>query len=490
LQPIKFVIFIHAQRNNTIFLLSAFVFLGLRDKLKESAAGRFKESSIGAFRLGPHCGKKYDGPDCWDPATIMDVKRREMGNGLVVASEVMPHLRSVSLGVWVKCGSRFEGSDNSGISHFIEHLLFKGTRTRSAAEIAETIDSVGGQLNAFTEKEYVGFYAKVLDEHLPLAFELLSDIVLNPAFPIREIQRERNVIFEEINMVEDSPQDLVLDVYMENFWRGHPLGRPISGTKKSVAQISRKDVKSFFLKNYNASNIVIAAAGNFRHREVYKLAERCFSGVEKGRESNPGPPPEIHSGRMIRRKSHLEQTHICLGTVSPPVASEERYCSHLLNNILGGGMSSRLFQNIREKRGLVYSIYSMLNLYSDAGSLIVYAGMAPENASQVVDLTMKELGRLKEQLVSAQELKRAKENIKGSVLLSLESSNSRMTHLAQQLIYYERFYEPEEILRALERVTAREIRSLANRIFDSSSLMLTALSNRNGGSLTSVAMDI
>jgi predicted Zn-dependent peptidase len=420
----------------------------------------------------------------------MDVQKKEMGNGLVVASEVMPHLRSVSLGVWVKCGSRFEGTHNTGISHFIEHLLFKGTKTRSATEIAQTIDSVGGQLNAFTEKEYVGFYAKVLDEHLSLAFDLMSDIVLNPAFPIREIQRERNVIFEEINMVEDSPQDLILDIYMENFWKGHPLGRPISGTKKSVAQIARNDVRKFFQNNYNASNIVIAAAGNLRHREVYKLAERYFSRLEKGSASNLGRPPKIHAGRLIRRKSHLEQTHLCLGTVSPPVASEDRYCCHLLNNILGGGMSSRLFQNIREKRGLVYSIYSMLNLYHDAGSLVVYAGTAPENASEVAELTLKEFGKLKEQLVSSQELKRAKENIKGSVMLSLESSNSRMTHLAQQLIYYGRFYEPREILAALERVTAREIRHLANRIFDSSSLMLTALSSRNNGDLKSLAMDV
>jgi predicted Zn-dependent peptidase len=399
----------------------------------------------------------------------MNVQKKEMGNGLVVASEVMPHLRSVSLGVWVKCGSRFEGTHNTGISHFIEHLLFKGTKTRSATEIAQIIDSVGGQLNAFTEKEYVGFYAKVLDEHLSLAFDLMSDIVLNPAFPIREIQRERNVIFEEINMVEDSPQDLILDIYMENFWKGHPLGRPISGTKKSVAQIARNDVRKFFQNNYNASNIVIAAAGNLRHREVYKLAERYFSRLEKGSASNLGRPPKIHAGCLTRRKSHLEQTHLCLGTVSPPVASEDRYCCHLLNNILGGGMSSRLFQNIREKRGLVYSIYSMLNLYHDAGSLVVYA---------------------KEQLVSSQELKRAKENIKGSVMLSLESSNSRMTHLAQQLIYYGRFYEPREILAALECVTAREIRHLANRIFDSSSLMLTALSSRNNGDLNSLVMDV
>ena len=420
----------------------------------------------------------------------MDIQKKEMKNGLVIASEVMPHLRSASLGVWVKCGSRFEGADNIGISHFIEHLLFKGTKTRSAAEIAEEIDSVGGQLNAFTEKEYVGFYAKVLDEHLPFAFDLVSDIVLNPTFPIKEIQRERNVIYEEINMVEDSPQELILDIYMENFWRGHPLGRPISGTKKSVAQIARSDVRKFFKSNYNASNTVIAVAGNIRHREVHRLAERYFSHLEPGVAANPGLPPKIHAGRLIRRKAHLEQTHICLGTLSPPVASEERYCSHLLSNILGGGMSSRLFQNIREKRGLVYSIYSMLNLYHDAGALVVYAGMAHENASEVVELTLKEFGKLRERLVSPQELKRAKENIKGSVMLSLESSSSRMTHLAQQQIYYGRFYKLEEILGAVEHVTARDIRNLANRIFDSSYLTLTALGSRNGGGLESVAMSL
>ena len=420
----------------------------------------------------------------------MDIRKREMKNGLVIASEVMPHLRSASLGVWVKCGSRFEKGANTGIAHFLEHLLFKGTRRRSAAEIAEAIDSVGGALDAFTEKEYVGFFAKVLDEHLPFAFDLVSDIVLNPTFPAQEVERERNVIFEEINMVEDSPQELVLDLYMENFWKGHPLGRPISGTKKSVAGISRSDVKSFFRSHYNASNTVVSVAGNIRHQEVYALAERCFSDLRPGPRVSAGPPPEIHAGRLIRCKAHLEQTHICLGTVSPPVSSKERYCVHLLSNILGGGMSSRLFQNIREKRGLVYSIYSMLSLYHDAGALVVYAAMAPENASRVVDLVLREFSRLREQLVSSRELQRAKENIKGSMVLGLESSSSRMTHLAQQLIYYGRFYKLEEILDAVERVTARDIRNLAHRIFDSSTLTLTALGSRDGGGLQSVAMDL
>jgi predicted Zn-dependent peptidase len=420
----------------------------------------------------------------------MDVQKRELKNGLVVATEVMPHLRSVSLGVWMKCGSRFEAEHNTGISHFIEHLLFKGTNKRSAAQIAEAIDSVGGQLNAFTEKEYVGYYAKVLDEHLSLAFDLLSDIVLRPTFPADEIERERNVIFEEINMVEDSPQELILDLFMEAFWKKHPLGRPISGTKKSVAAISRKDVRRFFDSHYTARNTIIAVAGNIRHWDVYRLAERYFSGLKEGDVSDPGKPPDVFPGRTVRRKAHLEQTHVCLGTVAPPIAAEERFCAHLLSNILGGGVSCRLFQNIREKRGLVYSIYSMLNLYRDAGSLVVYAGAAHDKAAQVVDLVLREFGNMREKLVSAQELKRAKEYVKGSIMLSLESSSSRMTNLAQQLIYYGRFHKLEDVLDDVERVTARDIRNLSNRMFDNSALAMTALSNRNGGELDVVPIHV
>jgi predicted Zn-dependent peptidase len=420
----------------------------------------------------------------------MDVQKKVMKNGVVILSEVMPHLRSVSLGVWVKCGSRFEEPKSAGISHFIEHLLFKGTKSRSTEKIAETIDSIGGQLNAFTEKEYVGFYAKVLDEHLPLVFDLLSDIVLNPAFPAKELERERNVIFEEINMVEDSPQELILDLYMEHCWKGHPLGRPISGTKESVAQISRNDVKKFFKRHYTAGNTIVSIAGNIKHRQVQKLTERYFSDLETGAPAQLGPPPAMQAGRHIRSKTHLEQTHLCLGTISPSMASEERFCAHLLSSILGGGMSSRLFQTIREKRGLVYSIYSMLNPYHDAGSLVVYAGSASDKAAQVVELTLKEFAIMREQLVSPEELKRAKECIKGSITLGLESSSSRMTHLAQQMIYYGRLYELEEVLRAVERITARDIRNLANRIFDPSHFILTALSSGSDAGLKSVSMDV
>ena len=416
----------------------------------------------------------------------MDIHNKEMKNGLMVLSEVMPHLRSVSLGVWVKCGSRFEDPRFSGIAHFIEHLLFKGTATRSTEEIAETIDAVGGQLNAFTEKEYIGFYARVLDEHLQPAFDLLADIVLNPAFPSREIKRERSVIFEEISMIDDSPQELVLDLYMERCWKGHPLGRPIAGTKKTVAEISRSDVGKFFKKNFTAGNIILSAAGSIKHKEIQRLAEKYFAGLETGVPASPGEPPVFSPGRFVRRKAHLEQTHICLGTIAPTMSSGERYCAHLLNGILGGGMSSRLFQNIREKKGLVYSIYSMLASYHDAGTLTVYAGTAHETAAKVVELTLKEFRKMRRELVSGEELKRAKECIKGAITLGLESSSSRMTNLAQQMIYHGRLYDLEETLSAVDRVTDREIRELANRILDPEHFVLTAL----GGGRIDNAADI
>lgn len=420
----------------------------------------------------------------------MDVRKKVLSNGLTIASEAMPHLRSASLGVWIRTGSRSETAENSGISHFIEHLLFKGTKSRSTKQIAETIDSIGGQLNAFTEKEYVGYYARVLDEHMPIAFDLLSDMVMNPAFPTVEIERERNVIFEEINMVEDSPQELIQDIHLEQFWKKHPLGRPISGSKKTVAGINRGDVGKFFKRHYIASNIVVAVAGNVRHREVLKLTERYFSNLKPGTPVMAGKPPAGCASKAVRQKPNLEQTHLCLGTTAPPIAAKERYCAHLLCNILGGGMSSRLFQNIREKRGLVYSIYSMLNQYRDAGTLVVYAGTAPDKAPEVVELTLHEFGRLRDRPVSSRELARAKENIKGSIMLSLESSSSRMSNLAQQMIYHDRFHELEEILKAVERVSARDIRDLADRMFDASCLTLTALSSRNDRNLKSVEMDL
>jgi predicted Zn-dependent peptidase len=409
----------------------------------------------------------------------MDVQRREFKNGLVVATEVMPYLHSVSVGVWLKGGSRFETDDDAGISHFIEHLLFKGTKTRSAAAIAKAIDSVGGQLNAFTDKEYVCFYARILDRHLPFAFGLLSDIALNPTFPAEEMEREREVIFEEISMVEDSPQELIQDIYMESLWKDHPLGRPVSGTRDSVGRITRERVRRFFDRHYTARNTVISIAGNIRHEDACKLAARHFEGLTAGKPLDPGPAPAFRAARVARRKPNLEQTHICIGAKCPPMASEDRYGAQLLSNILGGGVSSRLFQSIREKRGLAYSIYSGLNLYCDAGTIFIYAAAAPDKTARVVELIVNEVARMCRQLVPAHEIRRAKENMLGSIMLSLESSASRMTQLAQQLIYFDRFYTLEEVVREVENVTAGDIRRLANEIFKRRTLALTLLGSQD-----------
>jgi len=420
---------------------------------------------------------------CLALGACMNVRKMEMKNGLIVITEAMPHVRSVSLGVWVTAGSRFESEKHCGISHFVEHMLFKGTRTRSAAELARIIDSVGGQLDAFTDKEYVGYYARVLDEHLPLAFDLLSDIVLRPAFPAVELERERNVILEEISMVEDSPQDLIQEIYLEAFWKGHPLGRPVAGSRRSVAGIKRKDLVRHFQTSYSAANTIVSIAGNFSHKKVQELAARYFSDMNTGPRADPGAPPTAGAARIVRHKPKLEQTHICVGTVCPPLISEEKYRIHVLCHILGGGISSRLFQNIREKRGLVYSISSSLSLYRDAGTLVVYAGTAPRTACQVLELTMKEFRRMRDRLVSHDELKRAKESIKGSIMLSLESSSSRMTHMAQQQTYYGRLYTLEEIMAGIERVTARDVRRLSAEIFNNSKMTLAALDGTSGSGL-------
>jgi predicted Zn-dependent peptidase len=420
----------------------------------------------------------------------MDVQQREMNNGLVVATEVMPSLHSVAIGVWVKGGSRCESEADAGVSHFIEHMLFKGTKSRTAAAIAKSIDSVGGQLNAFTDKEYTCFYAKVLSRHLPLAFGLLADIALHPSFPLDEMEREREVILEEISMVEDSPQELVQDLHLEGLWKKHPLGRPIHGTRESVARISRQQVKRFFERNHTARRTVITLAGNLRHEDAQSLAARHFGGLAAGMPADPGPAPGFEPARILKHKPNLEQVHVCLGAKCRPVTSDDRYALQLLCNILGGGVSSRLFQSIREKRGLAYSVYSCLNLYRDAGTLLVYAAAAPDKSTTVIDLIVRELRKMCRRPVPPHELKRAKENILGSVLLSQESSSSRMTQLAQQQIYFSRFYTPEEVIAAFERVRWEDIQRLAREMFEGAPLALTLLGSHDGRELDSIRLGV
>jgi predicted Zn-dependent peptidase len=289
----------------------------------------------------------------------------------------MPHVRSVSIGVWLARGSRHESEAQSGIAHFVEHMLFKGTATRTAEDIAQTVDSIGGQMDAFTAKEYASYYFKVLDEHLPLAVEVLADIVMNPAFSEDDIRREKKVVLEEIKMVEDTPDDLVYELFTENFWPGHPLGRPILGTRETVGALTRDGLRGYFLDAYSAPNLIVSAVGNIEHQRVRALVERAFEGLPTTSAPLMEAPPSVASTTLIRNKD-LEQSHVCLGTAGYRQDHQERYSSYVLNTVLGGSMSSRLFQNVREKRGLAYAVSSGLSAYRDAGTMTIYAGCANE----------------------------------------------------------------------------------------------------------------
>ncbi len=405
------------------------------------------------------------------------VVREVLDGGLRLITESMPHVRSVTIGVWLMRGSRHESDERSGIAHFVEHMLFKGTDTRSAEDIAQSIDSIGGQIDAFTAKEYASYYIKVLDEHLPLAVDILSDIVQRPAFAADEIEREKKVILEEIKMVEDTPDDLVHELFTQHFWEGHSLGRPILGSKETVEGLDARVLHEYFRSAYVAPNMIVAAAGNLDHAQVRdRIAEAFRSLARQGERVNGGPPRVVP--QVIIRTKELEQSHICLGTDSYPQRHDDRYVSYILNTVLGGSMSSRLFQNVREKRGLAYSVFSGLSAYRDAGSLTIYAGCAADRVEEVVDLCVSELRALKQAALPPQELRRAKDHLKGSLMLSLENTASRMSHLARQEIYFERHFGLDETLAGVERVTAADVQRVASDLFANGALAATVLGPR------------
>jgi predicted Zn-dependent peptidase len=393
------------------------------------------------------------------------IVKEVLPNGLTLITESMPHVRSVAVGVWLTRGSRHEKPAESGISHFIEHMVFKGTNTRSAERIAAEVDSIGGHMDAFTAKEYASFHLKVLDEHLPLAIEILGDIVLHPLFDPVEMGKEKKVIFEEMSMVEDTPDDLVVERFTRAFWPDHPLGRPILGTKQSVNGFKREDLAAFFKAVYRPANILVAAAGHLDHAAATELVRRHFGALEKGGTARNGGPPRAQPAIVTRSKKELEQVHLCLGTRCYPQGHADRYVTYILNTILGGSMSSRLFQNVREKRGLVYSISSGVAAYSDAGLLSVYAGTRLDSVDPVLRLTMEEFRRLKDEPVPEEELRRAKDHLKGSLMLSLENTGSRMSHLARQHIYFGRQFSLDEILTGIEGVTAAGVQRVAADLF-------------------------
>ena len=407
------------------------------------------------------------------------IVRDALDNGIRLVTESMGHVRSVSLGVWLTRGSRHESDEDSGIAHFVEHMLFKGTATRSAEDIAQAVDSIGGQLDAFTAKEYASYYVKVLDQHLALAVDILSDIVLRPAFNEIDIDREKKVILEEIKMVEDTPDDLVHELFTQAFWEGHPLGRPILGTKESVESLNQQRLRDHFRGAYAAENVIISAAGNIEHAAVRDALESAFGTMPSAGQRQSLVPPQVVPKVVIRSKE-LEQSHICLGASSYPQNHDARYASYVLNTMLGGSMSSRLFQNIREKRGLAYSVFSGINAYRDAGSLTVYAGCASEAVGEVIDLVVEEMKIVRRVLVPESELRRAKDHLKGSVMLSLENTASRMSHLARQEIYFDRQFSLDETLDGIERVTPHDIQRVARDLFSNGALAATVLGQTNG----------
>jgi predicted Zn-dependent peptidase len=402
------------------------------------------------------------------------IVREMLDNGLRLVTEAMPHVRSVSIGVWLTRGSRHERDEVSGIAHFVEHMLFKGTTTRSAEDIAQAIDSVGGQIDAFTSKEYAGYYIKVLDEHVPVALDVLSDVILRPAFAEDDIEREKKVVVEEIKMVEDTPDDLVHEMFTQAFWEGHPLGRPILGTKETVDALTGQVLREHFAGTYTASHMIVAAAGNLEHARIRDLVARAFAAVPANRTCSADAPPPV-APRIVTRFKELEQSHVCLGTTAYPQSHEDRYVSYVLNVILGGSMSSRLFQNIREKRGLAYAVFSGLVAYRDAGMFNVYAGCSAESAGAVIDLVVEELRALKSAPLAAGELRRAKDHLKGNLMLGLESTSARMTHLARQDLYFDRPFTLDETLEGIECVTDDDLQRVAASLFRNGALGATVL---------------
>jgi predicted Zn-dependent peptidase len=396
-------------------------------------------------------------------------------NGVRVVVERMPTLKSVTIGIWVNVGSRDEGAGEAGLSHFLEHMFFKGTRTRSAAQISREIDALGGEMNAFTTRETTTFYVKVVDQHLRPALALLSDLFHHSRFGSREVAKEKQVVLEEIRMVQDDPEDLVQELHAKQTLKRHPLGRPILGDRETVQAFTRAQLLRYVHAHYHPLQTVVAVAGNFNPKELLPVLETSFGSFQGG--DQPGVsrwPPVVNGGLLVRRKP-LEQAHLCLGLKGISLGHKDRYAAHTLNALLGGNVSSRLFQEVREKRGLAYSIYSYLSSYSDGGTLTVCAATRPREAPRVIELVCREIRRLRTAGVDRQELERARNQMKGGLMLSLESTHSRMSKLAKDELQQGRYTSLEEMMAEIDRVSEGQILQLSRELLDLSCLAVTAL---------------
>jgi predicted Zn-dependent peptidase len=413
---------------------------------------------------------------------IDQVQTTQLPNGLTIVTEHMPGLRSVSLGIWVRRGSRHESPSLNGICHFIEHALFKGTHRRSAHQIATESDRLGGHLDAYTTHEITGFAVKVVDTEMSRAFDLLADLLLNPRFDEDDLLKEQKVIIEEMKMIEDTPDELLTELFHAAYFPDHSLGRPIEGTELTVSSFDHKTTAAFHAANFAPHNLVLAAAGNIAHEQLTDLAAKIFENpaATNGQEHSQTISPDVAAPILIERKSELEQAHLIVAAPWPSAKSGERYAASMLATIIGGGTSSRLWQSIREERGLAYSIGAGGNTYTDVGMFTIYAGTSPGQMDQVLDLALAELRRIVREPVSETELQSAKDQTISSVLLSLESSGSRAGTLARQEIVHGRRISPPEIIASIEAVTRADVQRVAQSCFTSTTLALGALGNLNG----------
>ncbi len=387
-----------------------------------------------------------------------------LANGVRVLMEPIGHLRSVCMGIWVAAGSRLERPRERGMAHFIEHLLFKGTRKRSAQQIAWEIDSVGGVLNAFTSREYSSFYVKVMDEHLPLALDLVTDLYLDSVFDPAELERERSVVLQEIRMVEDTPEEHVMDLFHKAIWKGSSMAHPVQGESRQVARMPREILIEKWGQHYHHRDVLFSVAGNFRERTILELLEPVAGSLSGSPSWPERKPPRNHPGLSLVERE-LEQVHVCIGVPAPCATHPDRYAYYLLNTILGGGMSSRLFQEIREKRGLAYSVYSFLSPYADTGILGVYLGTTREELKEALEVVMEQMADLRERPVSEEVLRAAREQVKGGLVLGLESSDRRMGRQAKNELYFGRDVSVEEIIQAIEEETPNSLQRAAQQAF-------------------------
>jgi len=416
------------------------------------------------------------------------VTRHVLPSGLTILIETLPYVRSVALGYYLRSGSAVESEEHSGSSHFLEHLVFKGTQRRTTGDIAQVIDILGGDVDAFTGKEYTSFYAHVLDEQVDTALDLLTDIVVAPRMTAEDIEAERSVILEEIKMVEDTPDDLVHEIFVEKFWPDHPLGRPILGTEETVNRLQREQIVDHYRETFHPANLFFVASGNIRPEQIIPTLERFFPPESAAPTRREWTPPLPNQHVILREKRELEQVHVCLGSRGYPQQGDERYAAALFNTVLGGGMSSRLFQRIREKEGLVYTVMSYHNGYLHGGYEAVYAACVPKNLKRVLSLTLEEMRNIKRDGITADELAFAKLHLKGSILLSLESTVSRMSGIARQEYYFGRQFSADEIIAHIDAVTLDDIITVARTIVDPDSLSLTLLGNLKNPGISTDAL--